>query len=190
MDPLFVVVSLDAILIDSKTFEDHLHNLEQFCIENVTLLGYALSFQGCQVGATKVQEIQDWLISKSAFEEESFHGFTILYKEFNKDLGILDSIFLDLPKEKTGFPSQLCLLIVEIASNQAYHSPILYSSFEVDYGDNLLMSFDLTLLSIDHALRFGEVLKMEFGQERPSKLFTIYSIVKDQSREQLGKKIG
>ncbi|KAI5653598.1 hypothetical protein M9H77_30785 [Catharanthus roseus] len=32
----------------------------------------------------------------------------------------------------------------------------------VDYGVNLLMTFDLIPLSIDHALRFGEVKKIEY----------------------------
>ncbi|KAI5649471.1 hypothetical protein M9H77_35476 [Catharanthus roseus] len=86
-----------------------------------------------------VQAIQDWLISKSAFVEENIHNVTSFYNKFNKELNILASLLVDVPKEKTGFPWQLCVLLVGSAYNQASCSTTLLLSFEIDYGDNLLM---------------------------------------------------
>ncbi|KAI5653020.1 hypothetical protein M9H77_30207 [Catharanthus roseus] len=127
-----------------------------------TFLGDVVNFKVLEVGANMEQAIQDWLIFKSAFKEGSFHGFTSCYKKFINDLSILASLLMDEPKKKTRFTWKLCMSLFEIASNQAYCFPILYSSFEVDYGDNLLKSSDLTLLLIDHALSLGELMKVEF----------------------------
>ncbi|KAI5663863.1 hypothetical protein M9H77_23186 [Catharanthus roseus] len=58
-----------------------------------------ISFQGFQVGANMMQAIQDWLISKGAFEEESFNGLTSFYKSFNKELSMLASHVLYLEEK-------------------------------------------------------------------------------------------
>ncbi|KAI5681690.1 hypothetical protein M9H77_02918 [Catharanthus roseus] len=107
-------------------------------------------------GENMVQAIQDWLISKSSFEEKSFHGLTIFYRKYIKDLGTIASYLMDVPKKKTGFPWKICLHLNEIASNQAPYSTTLYSFLEVDYGFKLLTSFDLILFSIGHILCLDE----------------------------------
>ncbi|KAI5676035.1 hypothetical protein M9H77_06985 [Catharanthus roseus] len=158
-----ISLSLNPSLINKK-LHANLGNYD-FWVENGTFLG-VLSFQGFQVGEIMEEAIRDWFISKIAFEEESFHGFTSFYKKFIKDSCTIASRLMDVSKKKTIFPWKLCLLLVEIASNQAYYSPILYSSFEVDFCDNLLMSFDLTPLFVDHALSLAKVKKMEFVKLR------------------------
>ncbi|KAI5653240.1 hypothetical protein M9H77_30427 [Catharanthus roseus] len=42
---------------------------------------HQVSFQGFQVGENMMQAIQDWLISKNAFEEKSFHGHVLCLDE-------------------------------------------------------------------------------------------------------------
>ncbi|KAI5654525.1 hypothetical protein M9H77_31712 [Catharanthus roseus] len=113
------------------------------------------NFQGFQVGPNMVQAIQDWLISKSSFEEKSFHGLAIFYWKYIKYFGTISSSLMDVPEKKIGFPWQICLHLNEIASNQVPYFTTLYYSLE---------GFE--------------------GQVKASKLFTICSISKDHSREQ------
>ncbi|KAI5653187.1 hypothetical protein M9H77_30374 [Catharanthus roseus] len=60
-----------------------------------------MGFQGCQVGAIIVQAIKDWLISKSAFEVESFPSFTSFYKKAVKDHSTITRSLIDFPKKMT-----------------------------------------------------------------------------------------
>ncbi|KAI5667426.1 hypothetical protein M9H77_17279 [Catharanthus roseus] len=69
-------------------------------IESI-VVGFELdvSFEGFQVGANMVQAIQDWLISKSAFEKGSLYGFTSFNKKFIKDLSTIASLLVDVPEK-------------------------------------------------------------------------------------------
>ncbi|KAI5653668.1 hypothetical protein M9H77_30855 [Catharanthus roseus] len=58
-----------------------------------------MSFQGLQVGVNMEQAIQDWLISKSAFEEKSFHGLAIIYRKYIKEFSTNASNVLCLDKK-------------------------------------------------------------------------------------------
>ncbi|KAI5667199.1 hypothetical protein M9H77_17052 [Catharanthus roseus] len=64
------------------------------------LHGYIVSFQGFQVGANMVQSIQDWLISKSAFEEKSFYGLAIFYRKYIKDFSTIANSVMDAPEKR------------------------------------------------------------------------------------------
>ncbi|KAI5662634.1 hypothetical protein M9H77_21957 [Catharanthus roseus] len=59
----------------------------------------------------KIEEVNfyDWLISKSAFEEESFHGLAIFYRKYIKDFSTIASSLMDVPKKKTEFIWKICL---------------------------------------------------------------------------------
>ncbi|KAI5664033.1 hypothetical protein M9H77_23356 [Catharanthus roseus] len=132
-----------------------------FCVENGTFLGCVVSFQGFQVGANMVQVIQDLLVCKSAFEEGSFHGFTSFYMKFIKDFSTIASHFIAVTKNQTGFIWQICLHLIDFASNQAFYSRTLYASLEVEYGFKLLVSLDLIPFPIDHTLSLGEKRMIE-----------------------------
>ncbi|KAI5677768.1 hypothetical protein M9H77_08718 [Catharanthus roseus] len=200
MDYLFVVAYVDQILNDGKTFEDHWFNFQQvlfvlrneksyanlgtyeFTMEHGTFLGYVVIFQRFQVGANMVQAIKDWLISKCTFEERSFHEFTRFYKNFIKYLSTITSLLVDVPKKMSDFTWKICLHLIKFASNQAYHSPMLYSALEVDYSFKLIISISLDLIPYsDHALNLGDK-----NIRQASKLLIIYTINKDYSGEQLG----
>ncbi|KAI5653401.1 hypothetical protein M9H77_30588 [Catharanthus roseus] len=75
-----------------------------------------------------------WLISKTAFEEKSFHGLAIFYRKYIKDFSTIASSLMDVPEKKTRFSWQNCLHFNAIASNQVPYSTTLYFSLEVDYG--------------------------------------------------------
>ncbi|KAI5653943.1 hypothetical protein M9H77_31130 [Catharanthus roseus] len=58
------------------------------------IISYVVSFHDFHVGANMVQAIQDWLISKSAFEEGSFYNFASFNKKFIKDLSTIASLLV------------------------------------------------------------------------------------------------
>ncbi|KAI5671897.1 hypothetical protein M9H77_12261 [Catharanthus roseus] len=132
-----------GILLYSLTFKEFLDELISllYCKEELGGL-FPLEEMEYQMGKNMGQAIKDWLISNSAFDEKSLSGLTSFRESFIKELSTIASFFIVF----------------------AHNSTILYYSFEVDYGDNLLMSFDLTPFSIDHALSFGEVNKLEFDK--------------------------
>ncbi|KAI5676649.1 hypothetical protein M9H77_07599 [Catharanthus roseus] len=133
---------------------------------------YMLTLEN-MMGANVVQAIQDCLISKTSFEEKSFHGLVLFYRKYIKYFGTIASSLMDIPEKKIGFPRQIQLHLNEIASNQVPYSTTPNYSLEMDSGFQLLKSFKLTPFSIEFE-----------GQGKASKLFTICSISKDHSREQ------
>ncbi|KAI5663120.1 hypothetical protein M9H77_22443 [Catharanthus roseus] len=185
-EELPISLSLNPLLMCHKDYENHMEaNLELFKVnllvfENSNLrkedfeqifkdfgdehLYYHIPFKdGFPSWCTyKMQAIQDLLISKSVFEEESFHCFTNFYKKFNMEFSILARILVDVHREMTGFPRQLCLFLVGNASNQASYSTTLLLSFDIDYGGSLLMSIDLLFLSIDYTLSWDQKGRMKF----------------------------
>ncbi|KAI5675841.1 hypothetical protein M9H77_06791 [Catharanthus roseus] len=108
-----------------------------------------------------VQAIQDWLISKSAFEEESFRGSTSFYKKFNKELNILVSPLVDVAKRRLVFHGNFVYSFLRVLAIKLLILLLFLFLFEIDYGDNFLMSFSLVPLSIDHVLSLDKVTKME-----------------------------
>ncbi|KAI5666900.1 hypothetical protein M9H77_16753 [Catharanthus roseus] len=160
----------------SKTFEDHGLHFQQvlfvlrntkshaslgtfeFCVEHGTLYS---KFSRSQVGANMVQVIQDWLISKSPIEEETFYGFTSRNKKFIKDLSTIASHLRDVAKKMTSFTWQIYFHLIKFASNKVHHSPTLYCSLEVDYGFKLLRPFAFIPFSIGHVLCLDEKTHMK-----------------------------
>ncbi|KAI5667462.1 hypothetical protein M9H77_17315 [Catharanthus roseus] len=94
----------------------------------------------------------------SSFDEKSLNGLTSFCESFIKELSTIASSLIVVTKMITRFTWEACSSHFEFA----HKSTILYSSFEVVYGVNLLMSFDLLPLSIDYALRFGKMKNMEY----------------------------
>ncbi|KAI5666856.1 hypothetical protein M9H77_16709 [Catharanthus roseus] len=163
-------------LLISKTFEDHGLHFQQvlfvlrnaksrarlgtyeFCVKHGTL---SSEFSRSQVGENMVQVIQDWLISKSPFEEETLYGFTSRNKKFIKDLSTIASHLGDVAKKMPGFTWQIYFHLIKFASNKVHHSPTLYSSLEVDYGFKLLMPFAFIPFSIGNVLCLDEKTHMK-----------------------------
>ncbi|KAI5653665.1 hypothetical protein M9H77_30852 [Catharanthus roseus] len=131
--------------------EDKGRNLEkELGAKNGTFLGYVLSFQDCQVGASQVP-----LREKTSMVSQAS-------KEVQQGINIIASLFVDVCKEMTGFAWQMCSHFIEFASNQATYFTTLLISFDIDYGGNSLMSIDLMFLSIDHTLSLDQKRRMEF----------------------------
>ncbi|KAI5668809.1 hypothetical protein M9H77_18662 [Catharanthus roseus] len=74
--------------------------------------------------------IQDWFTPKSAFQEESFHGFTSFYKKFIKDLSTIASSLIVASKKMTEVTWETCSPHLEFDYNKAYYSATLLCSFE------------------------------------------------------------
>jgi hypothetical protein len=96
----FVVVSIDDILIYSKSEEEHArhprvilqrlrnHQLYAkfskcaFWLKEVPFLGHIISIEGIIVDPGKVQEVLDWKSPRSVTQIRSFHGLTGYYRRF------------------------------------------------------------------------------------------------------------
>ncbi|KAI5676256.1 hypothetical protein M9H77_07206 [Catharanthus roseus] len=172
-------VSFEKLKLFLESYLSH-STFSHVLVKLETHLGYVVNFQGLQVGTNMVHVIKDWLTSRSVFEERSFHGFTSFDKKFIKDLSTVASLLIDVPKKMIGFTWKICLPLNEFASNQVHHSPTLYSPFEVDYGYNFLIPFDMISLSIDHALNFEGKTKMDFVNSFHSKNL---DIIKDNNKK-------
>ncbi|KAI5648337.1 hypothetical protein M9H77_34342 [Catharanthus roseus] len=152
-----IIHSLNTLFENTFGFQFYHLHFKDFLLKSLqnqtgVNLELSVNFQGLQVSANMVQAIKDWFTSKNALDERSYHGLTSFHRSFNKELSILASLLMYVPNEKSAFPRQICLPLIEIAFNQAYYSTTLYSFLEDDYGFKLLTSFDLISLSIDHAL--------------------------------------
>ncbi|KAI5667031.1 hypothetical protein M9H77_16884 [Catharanthus roseus] len=173
---LSLILSLMCYEVSFSTFSRPFCEVMKF----ETHKSCVVNFQGLQVGANIVQEIKEWLTSKSAFEERSFYGFTSFYKNFIKDLSTIASLLMDVPKKMTGFTWKICLPLIEFPFNQVHHSSTRYSPFEVDYVYNFLTPLDMISLSVDHALNLEGKTKTEFVNSSYSKNL---DIIKDNNKK-------
>ncbi|RDY12527.1 Retrovirus-related Pol polyprotein from transposon 17.6, partial [Mucuna pruriens] len=112
----YVVVYFDDILIYSTCLNDHLvhvkivveifrketlfSNLDKcvFCIQEVTFLGFVVSYHGVKVDEEKVKAIQDWPIPKIMGEVRSFHGLASFYRRFVKEFSTIAAPLNELVK--------------------------------------------------------------------------------------------
>ncbi|KAI5657926.1 hypothetical protein M9H77_26719 [Catharanthus roseus] len=126
--------------------------LEKQLLEFMWLLFCGKKMNGCQVGANMVKAIKDWLISKSAFEERSFHG--------------LPNSLIVVTKKMIRFTGETCSPHLEFAHNFT----ILYSSFEVDYDHTLSLGGNKTMEIVKYIIFKDhdaiDVNNMKFEMER------------------------
>ena len=94
------LVYIDNIIILGKTFEQHLHNLENvfrrirhaglklqlakchFCKSSVKFLGHVVSKEGVSTDPDKTQRVAQWPCPKSRKELQQFLGFANYYRRF------------------------------------------------------------------------------------------------------------
>src|SRR3954462_10145054 len=96
----FLVVSMDVILIYSKTEEEHAEHLRlvlealrehqlyakfskcEFWLKEVGFLGHVLSEGGISVDPAKIQSIMDWTALTNQTEVREFLGLAGYYRKF------------------------------------------------------------------------------------------------------------
>ncbi|KAI5666448.1 hypothetical protein M9H77_16301 [Catharanthus roseus] len=120
-----------------------------------------------------VQAIQDWLISKSAFEEKSFHGLAIFYRKYIKDFS---TMLLLMPFDLIPFSvgNVLCL---DGKTNMKLIKYIYYKNHAIVHANH--KKFRMQCLVFDPGAYMEEALKNkfeEFGDQGETfKLFSIFS---------------
>ena len=97
------LIYLDDIIIYSKTFEEHLHRLEnvfkqlelhglklkgstcEFFKHQVNYLGHVVSDQGIQTDPEKISTLKEWPVPSNIKELRSFLGFAGDYRKFVRE---------------------------------------------------------------------------------------------------------
>lgn len=110
----WVVVFIDDILVYSKTWEDHLKDLQvvfallrqhqfkvklskyAFAQQQIPYLGHVISKEGVATDPTKVSIIQNWPTPRCVKEVRSFLGIAGYYKRFVKKFGIMSKTLTNL----------------------------------------------------------------------------------------------
>ncbi|XP_048619861.1 uncharacterized mitochondrial protein AtMg00860-like [Brassica napus] len=103
----FVIISIDDILVYSKTKEDHERHLRavlerlreqqlfaklskcSFWQKSIGFLGHIVSDQGVSVDQEKIKCIREWPQPKNATEVRSFLGLASYYRKFVKGFSSL-----------------------------------------------------------------------------------------------------
>lgn len=113
----FVLVFFDDILIYSKTWEEHLHHMDEvlgilteesfyaklskceFGMIELLYLGYVIGENGVQVHMEKIRAIVDWPTPKSVIELKGFLSLCTYYRRYVKGFSQLTTSLIDLTKK-------------------------------------------------------------------------------------------
>ena len=108
------IIFFDDILIDSKTWKEHLHHLEEvlkimhdqslfdklskceFGLTNLLYLGHIIGQYGVKVNLDKIKSIIEWPRPKNLTELRGFIGLCTYYKKFVRSFSQLTSPLTDL----------------------------------------------------------------------------------------------
>jgi hypothetical protein len=117
----FVVVYFDDILINIKSFDEHMNhlravfnalrdarlfgNLEKcvFCTDRASFLCYVVTPQGIEVDEMKIEAIESWPIPQSITQVRSFLGLAGFYHRFVKDFSTIAAPLHELMKKSVVF---------------------------------------------------------------------------------------
>jgi hypothetical protein len=113
----FLLVFFDDLLIYSRTWEDHLHHVEEilnimedqslyaketkceFGLTKILYLGHIINAQGVQVHQEKIHAILDWPTPRSLTELRSFFGLCSYYRCFVRGFSQLGAPLTNLTKK-------------------------------------------------------------------------------------------
>ena len=117
----FIVVFIDAILIYSKSREEHEQHLRtalkllrekqlhvkfskcEFWMEEIAFLGHVISKQGVQPDSSKVKAILKWEAPKSVTEVQDFVGLASYYQRSVKEFSTVTKPLTSLLKKNVPF---------------------------------------------------------------------------------------
>lgn len=118
---IFVVVYLDDILIYSKTYDDHVRDVQkvlqaladakmkikpektEFYKTEVKFLGYIISREGLKIDQKKIKVVTSWPKLGTVKEVQSFLGFANFYRQFIQDYSKVAALLTDLTKGNKEF---------------------------------------------------------------------------------------
>ncbi|GKD75999.1 putative reverse transcriptase domain-containing protein [Tanacetum coccineum] len=117
----FVIVSIDDILIYSKSKKEHEEHLKaimellkkeelyakfskcEFWLPRVQFLGHVINSQGIHVDPTKIKSIKDWASPKTPTEIRQFLGLVGYYQRFIKGLSKIAKPMTKLTQKRVKF---------------------------------------------------------------------------------------
>jgi hypothetical protein len=110
------LVYLDDIIVFSKTFKEHLENLNQVldCLKRANLklspkkcdlfkdcvvfLGHVVSADGTTTDPAKIESVTNWPIPKNVRQVRSFIGLCSYYRRYVRNLADIARPFINLQK--------------------------------------------------------------------------------------------
>lgn len=143
-------VYLDDIVVASPTFEQHLADLEevlvrlrsaglslklskcQFCLSELTFLGYRVTPSGIHPDPDKVKAVMDFKVPTSAKHVRQFLGLSGYYRRFVKDYARHAEPLFALTKKDAPFTwDSKCQAAMELLKNCITSAPVLrFPDFE------------------------------------------------------------
>jgi hypothetical protein len=113
----FVLVFFDDILIYSKSWEDHVRDVDKvlqllkeqqlyakpskcfFGVKEVEYLGHIVSHEGVKIDPNKIKAMMDWPITKTLKNLRGFLGLTGYYRKFVRHYGRIVAPLTTLTKK-------------------------------------------------------------------------------------------
>lgn len=115
------LIYLDDIIVYSRTFEEHIQNLEvvlgrlqaanlklspgkcHFFKTNVKYLGHVVSPSGLSTDPQKIESVQQWPIPKTKRQVRSFLGLCSYYRRFIEEFSMIAKPLSELTEERRRF---------------------------------------------------------------------------------------
>lgn len=137
-------VYLDDIVIASPTFEQHLKDLNevldrlksaglslklrkcQFCLSELTFLGYRVTPSGIHLDADKVRAVTDFVVPTTVKQVRQFLGLTGYYRHFVRDYAKIAEPLFALTKKDAPFDWDVnCQAAMECLKSSIISAPVL-----------------------------------------------------------------
>ncbi|KAK4407690.1 Transposon Ty3-G Gag-Pol polyprotein [Sesamum angolense] len=165
----FILVFFDDILVYSKTWSDHLAQLQitlelvrqhqlfakqskcDFGKESVEYLGHIISKDGVSTDPSKVECMKEWPLPRSVKELRGFLGLTGYYPKFIKSYGILSKPLSELLRKDSFKWTYACDKGIGTVLMQEQR-PIAYLSKGLSTRNQGLSMYEKEFLAILHAV--------------------------------------
>lgn len=187
----FVLAYLDDIIIISKSFQDHLRDIDtvlqrlrdnhlvcklskcSFAYNSIRFLGHMISNQGISPDPAKIEVVKKWKRPRNKTDNRSFLGFTGFYRRFIEGYSTIAQPLYQLTHEDTPFEwSEEAQRAFETLREKLISAPIV-KQFDPQYpvklstdasGTGLGAVLEQTINGKDHVIEYAS--RTVYGREK------------------------